>query len=115
MDSPFQKTELLDELDGDREFLEESLDMFDQAAPDLLARIRDAVAQGDAEAVRIGAHTLKSMVGNFSAKPAFEAASHIETVGRNGDLTLCTDRLATLETEVARLQKALRELLNELR
>ncbi len=109
----FDKKDLLDELDGDREFLEESLEMFDQDAPKLLATIRDALGEGNADAVHVGAHTLKSMVGNFCAQPAFDVALKIETLGRQGDLASCQDEFKSLENEVNRLNKELHDLLND--
>lgn len=111
MSDVFDKQELLEELDDDFEFLAESLDILDSDAPTLLKQIREALQQGDASAVSTGAHTLKSMVGNFSAQPAFEAALAVETVGRDGDLSDCSQSIQELETEVGRLQTALRELL----
>ncbi len=113
MSEVFDKQELLDELDGDREFLEESLDMLDSDVPVLLKQICEALERGDADAVTVSAHTLKSMVGNFCAPPAFNAAVDVETIGRSGDLTECSARFDTLEMEVSRLQKALHEFLSE--
>jgi len=114
MTDAFDKDELLEELDGDREFLEESLEMLDSDAPGLLKQIRDALESGDADAVSVAAHTLKSMVGNFCAPPAFEAALNVETLGRNGDLGGCAAGLVSLEHEVNRLQQELRKFLDNL-
>ena len=114
MTEAFDRQELLDELDGDREFLEESLEILASDAPNLLQQIREALQRGDAEAVRVGAHTVKSMVGNFCAAPAFEAALNVETLGRGGDLAACTAGLVSLEAEVSRLQKELRKLLEDM-
>jgi two-component system sensor histidine kinase/response regulator len=113
MTDVIDKQELLEELDGDREFLEESVDMLRSDAPPLLEQIRDALQRGDCEAVSSSAHTLKSMVGNFCAQPAFDAALKVETIGRSGDLEQCSQPLESLQAEVGRLQKALRELLDE--
>jgi HPt (histidine-containing phosphotransfer) domain-containing protein len=114
MTDAFDRQELLDELDGDREFLEESLEMLGSDAPDLLKRIHEALERGDGDAASAGAHTVKSMVGNFCAPPAFEAALNVEMLGRSGDLTACAAGLASLEAEVSRLQIELRKLLDEL-
>ena len=113
MTDVFNKQELLDELDGDRDFLEESIEMLDSDGPDLLKQLRDAFQLGDAEAVRNLAHTLKSMVGNFCAPPAFEAALEVERLGSKGDLAGCSQRLELLDREVGRLQAALRDFLTE--
>ena len=114
MTDVFDKDELLEELDGDREFLEESLEMLDSDAPVLLTQIREALERGDANAVSVSAHTIKSMVGNFCAPPSFEAALNLETVGRSGDLAACAAGLVSLEEEVNRLQQELRKFLDEM-
>ena len=113
MTEVFDKEELLEELDGDLEFLEESVEMLESDAPPLLLQIRKAVESGDAESVAVGAHTLKSMVGNFCAPLAFDAALRMEALGRDGDLTECKAKLDGLELEISRLQDSLRELLSE--
>ena len=114
MTEPFDKQELLDELDGDREFLEESLEILAGDAPPLLEQLRDATAGRDGEAVRQAAHTLKSMVGNFCAKPAFDAARRIEQLGRDGDLEQGAEAIDALKREMERLQQSLHGFLKEL-
>lgn len=114
MTDVFDKQELLEELDGDREFLEESLEMLGSDAPGLLKQIHEALERGDTDAASVGAHTIKSMVGNFCAPPAFEAALKVEMLGRKGDLTACTAGLVSLEAEVRRLQIELRKFLGEM-
>ncbi len=109
----FDRQELLDEMDGDREFLAELLEILKSDAPTLLGQLREALERGDAESLSTIAHTLKSMVGNLFAQPAFNAALDVEKIGRGGDLTECSARLDLLETEVSRLQKALHEFLGE--
>jgi HPt (histidine-containing phosphotransfer) domain-containing protein len=114
MTEVFDRQELLEELDGDREFLEESLDMLDTDAPTLIGQIHAGIDGNDAEKVRIAAHTIKSMVGNFCATPAFEAALKVETIGSSGDLAECAAGLQSLEDEVNRLRRELRKFLDEL-
>ena len=114
MIEPFNKQELLDELDGDHEFLQESLDTLAADAPPLLDELRKATASGNAESVRQSAHTLKSMVGNFCAQPAFDAAQRLEQLGAAGDLEQTPEALETLSREVERLERALQGLLEEL-
>ena len=114
MTDVFDRQELLEELDGDREFLEESLEILMADAPPLIDQIRDGIENNDAEKIRIAAHTIKSMVGNFCAQPAFQAALHVETIGQNGDLAGCAAGLPPLENELNRLQQELRKFLDEL-
>lgn len=114
MTDVFDKQELLEELDGDREFLEESLEMLTADTPVLIDQIRDGIESGDAEKIRIAAHTLKSMVGNFCAQPAFEAALHVEKIGSDGDLTQSAAGLVSLEDQVQRLQQELHKFVDEM-
>lgn len=114
MTEAFDKQELLDELDGDTGFLAESVELFESDAPTLLEQIRDAVDRGDAGAVAVAAHTLKSMIGNFCAPLAFDAVLDVEALGRAGDLAECNARVVAMEAEIVRLQQALRDFLKEI-
>jgi HPt (histidine-containing phosphotransfer) domain-containing protein len=111
MNDIFNKAELLEELDGDREFLEESVEMLVKDAPNLLAEIKNGLAENDTEAIWKNAHTLKSMVGNFSAKRSFEAAYQVESLGRKGNASEMNNAITHLESEVGLLVSALIELL----
>jgi HPt (histidine-containing phosphotransfer) domain-containing protein len=108
----FDREELLEEIDDDWEFLEESVDMLKEDASGLLARIRSGIDTRDAEMVWQNAHTIKSMVGNFAAKPAFEAAYAIETRGRANDLAAVGPQVDQLDAELQRLTCALDVLLS---
>ena len=105
--------ELLEEIDGDWEFLEESVDMLREDHAQLITSIKAGVQNSDCEAIWQGAHTMKSMVGNFSAKLAYEAAYAIETKGRNNDIDGISSAVDSLESEVQRLIAALEALLAE--
>ena len=108
------KTELLEEIDGDYEFLNESFEMLEQDVPNLLAAIRTGLDCDDSEAIWTNAHTMKSMVGNFYAQPCFDAAYTVETQGRLGNLDGIDKPIETLEAELEKLLVALRKVVNEL-
>lgn len=105
--------ELVEEIDGDWEFLEESVEMLKDDHVQLIAAIRTGVQNKDDEAIWQGAHTVKSMVGNFSAKLAYETAYSIETKGRNNDIDGLATTVNALESEVQRLITALEALIAE--
>jgi HPt (histidine-containing phosphotransfer) domain-containing protein len=111
----FDRDELLEELDGDWEFLEESVEMLKEDAGGLLAQIRSGLAAGDADAVWQSAHTIKSMVGNFAAGPAFATAYAIETCGRENDLSGLASRVEALDRELQQLTVELEALLADAR
>jgi len=105
------KEELLEELDGDWEFLEESIEMLIEDAPGLLADIKNGLTVNNTETIWQNAHTLKSMVGNFSAKRAVEAAYQVESLGRKGEVTEMNAAISHLDSEVDQLISVLTELL----
>ena len=73
MQDAFDENALMDRVDGDVEFLEETISMLDEDSPALLEQIRTAAASRDAENLVQAAHALKGMLANFCAEPA-EAA-----------------------------------------
>ena len=106
----FDLEEVLAWVEGDRELLSEMAALFLQECPKLLSNIKTALLHHDATALEHAAHRLKGSVGNFAALGVFEAARQLERMGRQGDLTHASAALATLETELSRLQSTLTTL-----
>ncbi|MFC1764885.1 Hpt domain-containing protein [Planctomycetota bacterium] len=113
MSDLFDKEALLDGVDGDIEFLEETIEMLDEDSGELLDQCRAAVAAGDAAALVGPAHTLKGMVGNFCAGPAQEAARVVEFIGREEQLGEAPAAVDTLCQEIEKLKTALHAFLKE--
>ncbi len=111
MSEPFDRAELIEELDGDMEFLAETFEMFVEDSTDLLEKLTNAVSASDADSVASGAHTVKSMVGNFFAGPAHQTALELEMMGKNGNLSEASAKLDALKTELERLEQSLRDLI----
>jgi HPt (histidine-containing phosphotransfer) domain-containing protein len=109
-DGVIDRTALLAGVDGNRRLLRELVRLFLADYPQRLAEIKEAAGRGNAEALRIAAHTLKGSVGNFAAKSAFEAAQRLEIMGRDRDLDHADEARMTLESELARLTEVLRKL-----
>jgi PAS domain S-box-containing protein len=109
----FDRDAALDRVDGDRELLQEIIELFFDEMPGLLAAVQETITRCDAKALERAAHTLKGAVGNFGAKGAFDAALRLEVMGRGGDLTHVAGAYAELEREVARLEGALAALREE--
>jgi HPt (histidine-containing phosphotransfer) domain-containing protein len=111
MSDAFDENALMEQVDGDVEFLEETIALLDEDSPALLERIRAAATSRDAAALVQPAHALKGMLGNFCAEPAANAARELEAMGREArlaDVEAAADRVAR-ETE--RLKAALHEFL----
>jgi PAS domain S-box-containing protein len=93
--------------EGDIELLKEIAQMFLEESPILMEKMRDALVRGDSNALERAAHTVKGSVGNFVAKPAFEAARRAEQVGRDGDMNEAEAAYNALKAELERLKPAL--------
>lgn len=110
-DAPFDRNTVLENLGGDESLLAEVSGIFIADWPENLARLRAAVAAGDAEAVRRAAHAVKGAAGNFSAERAVQAARTLEFAGRDGDLSqapqLLDETVAAVEALVAALKTEL--------
>ncbi len=111
MADAFDENALMERVDGDVEFLEETVAMLDEDSPALLDEIHAAVESGDAAALVRPAHALKGMLANFCAEPAETAARELEAMGREGrpsDVDRTADRV---RSETERLRKDLHEFL----
>ena len=84
-------------LGGNEALARQAATAFLQEVPRLLARLAQALAAQDADALARAAHTLKSAVGNFPAPAAVEAAHRLETRARGGDLREARADIAALE------------------
>ena len=102
--------ELLGRVDGDRGFLAELLEMFRLDYPKQLQALREALAQGAAEAVQRSGHALKGMLSNLAAQPGRDLAAQIEEMGKNRELQRLAPVLAGLELELRQVERALEHL-----
>jgi len=103
----FDRERALARLGGDASLLRSLAKILIDSLPDLQAEIEAALAQSNAEAVRRAAHKLKSSVGPFSAKAAYEAAYQLEILGEQGDFNRTAPAYNRLKQELARLEQAL--------
>lgn len=94
------------------EFAAELVDTFLEEAPRMLADLRSARADSDAERFRRGAHSLKSNGNTFGALRLAALARALELKGLDAVPARDADALAALEAEFARAAAALRGLRN---
>jgi HPt (histidine-containing phosphotransfer) domain-containing protein len=94
------------------EFVLELVDTFLAEAPAMLADLRSALAAGDAERFRRGAHSLKSNSMTFGALTLGGMARALELGGIEPVQQANGAPLAALADEYARVAKALTELRN---
>ncbi|MEE8107475.1 MAG: Hpt domain-containing protein [Planctomycetota bacterium] len=111
---PFDRDALIDRVDGDTEFLAESVALLDEDGPPLLREIRDSASANDSERVARAAHTFKGLVSNFCADSAAEAARRVEALGRDGVTEGLDAAISSLDAEASLLMKSLREFITDL-
>jgi two-component system, sensor histidine kinase and response regulator len=98
---------LLERVGGDRKALAELVRLFRADSPKQVARIREAIREGDPAALRAAAHALKGAVSNFAAPPATEAALRLQKMAEAGRLTGAETALDRLEREIEALLASL--------
>jgi signal transduction histidine kinase/DNA-binding response OmpR family regulator len=105
--------EVLDRLGGNIGLLQSVVGLFDEDCPTQMARIREAIRSGDAQALAAAAHTLKGSLLVLSADNASRVAAQLEKLGRQSQLQGASDWLSMLETEVAEVGRELQKGLKE--
>jgi signal transduction histidine kinase/DNA-binding response OmpR family regulator len=96
-------------LEGDRNLLSELALLFLDDLPQQMEAIHRAVEKKQGRDLERLAHRLKGSVGNFAARPASEAALHLEKVARQGGFEQVPQAVDALEHEIERLKAALKE------
>ncbi len=97
----------LERVAGDRGLLAELVRLFLREYPGWLADMRKAQAAGDAVRLKRVGHNMKSCLGNFGARAAFERALRVEAIGREGNLAGADEACRALEQSLERLRPAL--------
>jgi CheY-like chemotaxis protein len=95
---------------GDPALLGELASLFLADCPRLLAALRGALDRGDAEGLRVAAHTLKGSFACLGAVPAARQAQQLEALARRGDLAGAGAAFAAVEDALERLRPALADL-----
>lgn len=111
-DYTFDLAATMQRLGGDRQLLGELAELFRTTVPELLTEIHDGVAAADHHRVRLAAHRLKGMAGNFGAAATMAAAAHLETLADSPSMNGFADAAQELVAEVDRLLKALADQLD---
>ena len=94
------------------QFVVDLVGTFLEEAPRMLAELRKACLNGDAEGFRRAAHSLKSNGNTFGALEFAALARELELRGLDGDATQDTSKLSALESEYLRAAAALKALCN---
>ena len=109
----FDEAELMERVDGEVEFLADTVQMLEADGPALVAELRAALVSGDAPAVGRAAHALKGMISNFCAPEAQQSALEVERIGKGGDLAPAPAAVAALEERMEALIAELQSFVHE--
>ncbi|MCH8293660.1 response regulator, partial [Candidatus Poribacteria bacterium] len=111
----FDRAEFLDGIGGDMALAQNLVRLFlDRDAPRLLAELQEAISRRDANAIASAAHGLKGLVGEFCAKPTFDAALKLETMGRESDLSHLDEASTVFDAEIEKLKTTLIAFVEEI-
>lgn len=99
--------QLLETVGGDESFLAELIQTFLEEAPRMLAEIRQALGEQDAEHLRRAAHSLKSNAAQFGAGQLQALSLQIEQLGKADDLDRAAPLIGKAEAEFQTVRTAL--------
>ncbi len=105
----FDVVAMVRNIGGDRELMEELVDLFLQRYQAMLEGIRAALADGDRQAVEQAAHLLKGTASNLCASEVVSSAGQLEALGRLGTLVEGPILYVQIEKAVLRLVQVLEE------
>jgi histidine phosphotransfer protein HptB len=100
--------EELRETTGD-DFLAELIDTYCQETPLLIAQLRQALAEGDAETFRRAAHSIKSNANSLGALDFGVQARELEMIGKSGNLAGVAVKVQSLADAYSQVEEALLE------
>jgi two-component system sensor histidine kinase/response regulator len=95
---------------SDRELVDIIAGMFMEQYPKDLQQMREALAEQNAKAVMLVAHSMRGAVALFNADPVQDLAQKIERDAKQGILSGLEGRLEQLSVELERLGAALKRL-----
>jgi HPt (histidine-containing phosphotransfer) domain-containing protein len=107
--SSWDRAAALDRVEGDEELLQDICRIFLDESPKLIARLQQAVEQGDPEEVSRSAHSLKGESGYLGAANVSQMAKQLETMGRDRELSQAPAVLEQLQKEMESLSSAVRQ------
>ena len=107
LDPAFDEAELLAQVEGSEELMEQLIAMFQKECPPLLIEIGAAIDHRDAKLVNRLSHKIKGSAAIFAANAVVQAAQRLEDMGHADDLSGAVEALADLDRELNRLQEAL--------
>jgi HPt (histidine-containing phosphotransfer) domain-containing protein len=100
-------------LGGDEKLLHEVIEIFLIEAPKHLARLRQAIAEGNATAIEQMAHTLKGELGYLGISEVSLRAREMEEFGRKSDLRAAAGIYTGFEAKLSEVFASVRRTIGE--
>jgi HPt (histidine-containing phosphotransfer) domain-containing protein len=95
---------------GNPSFIRQLTGLFQARTPEKMDRIRQAIASGDAVAVREAAHVLRSSCGMLGATRMTEACARMEEAAARADLQAAAEAFRDAEAHLPLVMTALADL-----
>jgi HPt (histidine-containing phosphotransfer) domain-containing protein len=105
---------LLAMVNRDGDLIAQLFEMFLADAPTRIARMRTAIAAGDAAALEAEAHSIKGSAGNLRVIGVAHEAFNVESAAENKDLPAAAAALNQLELLLADVPAAVHQILEAL-
>lgn len=96
MPTTFDIDALIKELELDKEDIVELIEDFREYLPPAIKELEDAIAQGDLQASRSAAHSIKGSAGNLRVQAVYECAKKMQDEADAGN----SDALAPLLEQI---------------
>ncbi len=107
----FVERDLLERVDQDRDFLMRLIKSFLDIYPQLLAQVREAVAVGDASALRDATHKLRGALANLLGSDKIDAVLNLQSMAKEGQLREAAAQCEELTIQMELLRDQLRACL----
>ena len=108
-EEPVNLGKMLEEFQGDKDFVLEVIEDFISDVAGQIISIEKALEECDSEKIRKEAHAVKGGALNICADALANVAYELETAGRSGDLDNGYTLFNTLKDELSRLDKFVRD------
>jgi HPt (histidine-containing phosphotransfer) domain-containing protein len=103
--TPIDLDRVLDEFEGDRTFIRELVHGFLKNAKNQVKVIGRGLETGDAESVRMQAHTIRGGALNIMADTLSVIATELENIGISGNLEKGPELLDKIRQQIRRIQE----------
>ncbi|HRX78188.1 MAG TPA: Hpt domain-containing protein, partial [Pirellulaceae bacterium] len=109
----FDFSAALERMGGETDLLYDHMNYVLNDAPELLERMREALATENARQLEISAHRLKSLVSSYNHDEARDLAIELEQMGKDAALDQADRSLSRLSSLVEGLNNAIRNYMQQ--